>query len=422
MPRTGGQQTREWIVRRAAELFRQESFHAVGIQDILKVCGISKGTFYFYFVSKLELGEAVIDLYTEAIPAEEARCFDGRAWHDGLKTFLNPAARSRKVSPFSLCLTKLGLEFAHRHEMLVAKIAAIMRVEEAILTGSLVASGLDDRAATRRAATCAAAIRGYLMRRAVSGDIRFVEEAIRHLAELGQPHSPARKSKPARRARKPSGGDEKHFAENVKIDLDSIDDRSIIKWHSVSGQPQTGVSRKRMDIVRRAAVCFWDRGYAATPLDEILDECLVPKGSFHYYFPSKRALASTVLDFYRLRTEEIMEKALGAGGWEDTVDVLCEIVGKTASGAPGLGCPLGNMGLEFANTDGGLGLQVAETLQSMENMLGGGLKRAGVDDAKVAGKASYAVALLQGHITRFIIHGDAGVVAQLREDLLELAR
>jgi AcrR family transcriptional regulator len=268
MPRTGGQLTRERIVRRAAKLFKQKSYHAVGIQDILKTCGISKGTFYFYFESKLELGAAVIDEYAEAVPSEIARCHNGCSWREGVARFLEMDAKpKRKMSPFGLCMTKLGLEFAHDGGPLAVKASKISHAQEKAMTEALSSQGLDGETAARRAGTAIAVIAGHLLRHALTGDSGYVEQAKRQLAPLGDPAPSVRAGQRGEHSRKPGDRAAKSVQQNAKIDLDNIDDRSIIRWLHSSGQPQTPVGRKRMDIVRRAAICFWDRGYAATALD-----------------------------------------------------------------------------------------------------------------------------------------------------------
>lgn len=44
-------------------LIRSESFKAVGINDVLKECGVPKGSFYHYFESKEAYGLAVAEFY-----------------------------------------------------------------------------------------------------------------------------------------------------------------------------------------------------------------------------------------------------------------------------------------------------------------------------------------------------------------------
>jgi TetR/AcrR family transcriptional repressor of nem operon len=61
--------TREEIIRKGAELIHSQGYKATGIQQILDVVGVPKGSFYFYFKSKDDFGRAVIDHFTETIGA-----------------------------------------------------------------------------------------------------------------------------------------------------------------------------------------------------------------------------------------------------------------------------------------------------------------------------------------------------------------
>jgi len=52
---------KERIVQAALRLFAARGYHHTGIADILRECGVNRGTLYYYFPSKKELGFAVID-------------------------------------------------------------------------------------------------------------------------------------------------------------------------------------------------------------------------------------------------------------------------------------------------------------------------------------------------------------------------
>lgn len=55
------QQTREKILHSAARLFTTKGFDAVGINDVMKAAGLTRGAFYAHFSSKSELyGEALM--------------------------------------------------------------------------------------------------------------------------------------------------------------------------------------------------------------------------------------------------------------------------------------------------------------------------------------------------------------------------
>jgi TetR/AcrR family transcriptional regulator, transcriptional repressor for nem operon len=64
MPRTSD--ARERIVRAGAKLFLERSYHGVGIDEICAAADVRKGSFYYHFASKADLGKAVIDHHAAA--------------------------------------------------------------------------------------------------------------------------------------------------------------------------------------------------------------------------------------------------------------------------------------------------------------------------------------------------------------------
>lgn len=59
------QSTKNRILEHAGRLIRMNGFNNTGIQEILESAGVPKGSFYFYFRSKDDLGLALIDYYAE---------------------------------------------------------------------------------------------------------------------------------------------------------------------------------------------------------------------------------------------------------------------------------------------------------------------------------------------------------------------
>lgn len=57
--------TKNRILEHAGRLIRMNGFNNTGIQEILESAGVPKGSFYFYFRSKDDLGLALIDYYAE---------------------------------------------------------------------------------------------------------------------------------------------------------------------------------------------------------------------------------------------------------------------------------------------------------------------------------------------------------------------
>jgi len=61
------QGTKDIIIAHAAQIIRQKGFNNTGIAEILSSAGVPKGSFYFYFKSKEDLGLALVDYYCRGI-------------------------------------------------------------------------------------------------------------------------------------------------------------------------------------------------------------------------------------------------------------------------------------------------------------------------------------------------------------------
>ena len=80
--------TRDDIIRVGLEILGEKGFNSCGIDAVLKIAKVPKGSFYYYFPSKEEFGLAVLDAY-----AEQARAHALSYLQD--KT-LTPMARLRR--------------------------------------------------------------------------------------------------------------------------------------------------------------------------------------------------------------------------------------------------------------------------------------------------------------------------------------
>ncbi len=57
------QDIKQKIIETGARIIHQKGYNHTGIQEVLKVAGIPKGSFYFYFNNKEDFGLHVIDFY-----------------------------------------------------------------------------------------------------------------------------------------------------------------------------------------------------------------------------------------------------------------------------------------------------------------------------------------------------------------------
>jgi AcrR family transcriptional regulator len=59
------EERRQELVQTAYELFKEKGYEHVNVSDIVDKVGVAQGTFYYYFKTKLDVLNAVIDLYMQ---------------------------------------------------------------------------------------------------------------------------------------------------------------------------------------------------------------------------------------------------------------------------------------------------------------------------------------------------------------------
>lgn len=62
-----GKYKKDEILAKGMKLIREQGYNKTGINDILKVCGIPKGSFYNFFKTKDDFGFQAIDLYNRYV-------------------------------------------------------------------------------------------------------------------------------------------------------------------------------------------------------------------------------------------------------------------------------------------------------------------------------------------------------------------
>src|SRR5262245_60139898 len=75
-----GSATKEQVLQHAAALIREKGFRSTSIADVPERAGIQKGSFYYYFPSKEDLGHAVLDRWVADLQHE---IVDGLTATDG---------------------------------------------------------------------------------------------------------------------------------------------------------------------------------------------------------------------------------------------------------------------------------------------------------------------------------------------------
>ncbi len=113
---------------------------------------------------------------------------------------------------------------------------------------------------------------------------------------------------------------------------------------------QPAVSDTRQRLIEAAVFLFWENGYAATGVAEILVRAKVNSGSFYHFFKSKEALLLAVLDWYLVGLEPfVMQPAFAQSPdpIERVFAVLAFYRQNLIKTGCTYGCPIGRLALEI---------------------------------------------------------------------------
>jgi TetR/AcrR family transcriptional regulator, lmrAB and yxaGH operons repressor len=109
--------------------------------------------------------------------------------------------------------------------------------------------------------------------------------------------------------------------------------------------------RSRAALIDKAATLFRRQGYAATGLNQILDEAGVKPGSLYHHFPQgKRQLAGAVVDNAGAGIEQLLRRFLDSGRpVADIVDRWIDLLAAGLAGDQRDGCPIEPIATESVN-------------------------------------------------------------------------
>lgn len=109
--------------------------------------------------------------------------------------------------------------------------------------------------------------------------------------------------------------------------------------------------RSRTALLEKAAILFRRQGYAATGLNQILDEAGVKPGSLYHHFPQgKQQLATSVVDTAGAAIEQLLRTFLASGRpVADIVDRWIDLLIAGLAGDQRDGCPIEPIATESVN-------------------------------------------------------------------------
>ncbi len=110
----------------------------------------------------------------------------------------------------------------------------------------------------------------------------------------------------------------------------------------------------RERILQAADKLFYQYGYHATGLEQILAEGGITKGNFYYHFKSKEALAIATLDWHFGQVQNEVARIVGKNASPlqallDVLDFFSTLIQEQKKAGGIFGCYFGNFTLEMGN-------------------------------------------------------------------------
>ncbi|OBH31907.1 TetR family transcriptional regulator [Mycobacterium sp. E342] len=170
--------------------------------------------------------------------------------------------------------------------------------------------------------------------------------------------------------------------------------------------------RSRAALIDKAATLFRRQGYAATGLNQILEEAGVKPGSLYHHFPQgKQQLAAAVVESEGAGIEQLLRRFLATG--RPAADIVERWIDLLAAGLAGDhrdGCPIEPIATESVNASPLVREASARAFGAWCAAVEERLRSDGWVAAEAKQVALAVIALIEGALILSRISGDAGAL------------
>ena len=174
----------------------------------------------------------------------------------------------------------------------------------------------------------------------------------------------------------------------------------------------------RQRLIECAAELFWQNGYCATGISEILKQTELPKGSFYFYFRSKDELAVAVTTYYQKILLEHFQSSAQGNNWEEIFDYL---IGRTKE-QRFAGCPYAVMGMETALSKPKVVVAFMDGLKKLETLFYDVLVHSGLPQNHATLLSERFLSVYQGELLLGRMSGDISYLEHAKKNMIEMYR
>ncbi|HKL64014.1 MAG TPA: TetR/AcrR family transcriptional regulator [Woeseiaceae bacterium] len=134
----------------------------------------------------------------------------------------------------------------------------------------------------------------------------------------------------------------------------------------------------RAEVIERATEAFWQRGYGATSVSDLVRATGLKPGSLYAAFGSKKGVFLEVLQSYQADSAERLEDSLREADspLEAIRRFFLRLVDETLEDSGHRGCLMVNAMLEYSRHDADVQGELATGLRRIETLFGRALRRA----------------------------------------------
>ncbi|MCV7103642.1 TetR/AcrR family transcriptional regulator [Mycobacterium palustre] len=170
--------------------------------------------------------------------------------------------------------------------------------------------------------------------------------------------------------------------------------------------------RSRAALIDSAATLFRRQGYAATGLNQILEEAGVKPGSLYHHFPQgKQQLAAAVVHSQGAGIEQLLRRFLATGRpVADIVDRWVDLLAARLAGDQRDGCPIEPIATESVNASPLVRAASARAFAGWCAAIEERLRVDGWPDDDAKAVALAVISLIEGALILSRISGDAGAL------------
>jgi TetR/AcrR family transcriptional regulator, lmrAB and yxaGH operons repressor len=170
--------------------------------------------------------------------------------------------------------------------------------------------------------------------------------------------------------------------------------------------------RSRAALIDNAATLFRRQGYAATGLNQILDEAGVKAGSLYHHFPcGKQQLAAAVVESAGADIEQLLRRFLSTGRpVADIVDRWIDLLAAGLAGDHRDGCPIEPIATESVNASPSVRAASARAFKGWRAAIEDRLRSDGWSAPEAEQVALQVISLIEGSLILSRIAGDAAAL------------